>query len=134
MTPTRLLPIKNDSRNPIGNNASIPANPSLHYQKSIEKSNKLEPEKSEKLKVKNQEYLDKLRYMINYRESQLEEKKRLAQKAENDREERLKKVCAEREKSIKQKKDENKLRNVYFTLQKSRQLEIQKRRISQLKR
>jgi len=73
-------------------------------------------DRKEKLKTKNQDYLEKLRYMVSYRESQLEEKKIQLQKAEYERQEKLRKVSLDKEAKIKAKKDENNLKNVYFAL------------------
>ena len=46
-------------------------------------------EKRERLKVRNQDYIDKLRYMISYRESKISEKISQIERASSQRESRL---------------------------------------------
>ncbi|TNV77523.1 hypothetical protein FGO68_gene3451 [Halteria grandinella] len=141
--PGRNIPLKSNDRSrnvlPI-QSPSLPLNASNLMLLDIKlpsdryPDNPLKSERKERIKAKNQDYLDKLRYMVSYRESQMEERKVQLLKAEQERQEKLRKVSIEKEAKLKAKKDENNLKNVYFTLQKTRQLEQQRRRISQLKR
>jgi hypothetical protein len=75
-------------------------------------------EKREKLRVRNQEYLDKLKYMLSYRESKISEKIQQIERASSQRDHKLQQVFQYKEQKVKQRKDESQLRNVYFSIQK----------------
>ena len=75
-------------------------------------------EKREKLRVRNQEYLDKLKYMLSYRESKISEKIQQIERTSSQREHKLHQVSQYKEQKVKQRKDESQLRNVYFSIQK----------------
>lgn len=91
-------------------------------------------EKRDKLRERNMVYLDKLKHMISVRDSRIENKLKGLQMSEQLRQEKARKASLDRELKAKLKKEENQLRNVYFSLQKSRQLEEEQRKISQWKR
>lgn len=61
--------------------------------------------------------------MASYRESKLEERINELKRVETEREAQLRRKSLERQHLIMAKKDENRLRNVYFTIQKSMQLQ-----------
>ena len=91
-------------------------------------------EKREKLRVRNQEYLDKLKYMLSYRESKITEKIQQIERASTQREHKLQLVSQHREQQVRQRKDESQLRNVYFSIQKQRVVAEENRRMNLLKR
>ena len=62
------------------------------------------------------EYLDKLRYMVSFKDSQMEDKLKNIQQAEIQRDEKARKVSSDREIRGNLKKEENHLRNVYFSM------------------
>jgi hypothetical protein len=84
--------------------------------------------------VRNQDYIDKLRYMISYRESKIYEKINQIERASSQRESRIREATIKREQKIKQKKDESQLRNVYFSIQKQRVVAEENRKMNLLKR
>jgi 16S rRNA G527 N7-methylase RsmG len=59
------------------------------------------------MRVRNQEYLDKLKYMITYRESKISEKIQSIERASSQREYKLKKVAEMKEQKNKQRKDDS---------------------------
>ena len=75
-------------------------------------------EKRERLRERNQDYLDRLRYMLSYRESRVTERAQQIERATSQKEDRARQVAEMREKRAKERKEEGKLRNVYFSIQK----------------
>ena len=73
-------------------------------------------EKREKLRARNQDYLDRLQYMLSYRESRVTDRISQIQRASSQREDRVRIVAEMRDKKCKEKKEEAKLRNVYFSI------------------
>jgi len=72
--------------------------------------------------------------MISYRESKINEKIKLIERSSTQRENQLRRKAEEREMKIRAMKEESQLRNVYFSIQKSRVVEEENRRMSVLKR
>jgi hypothetical protein len=72
--------------------------------------------------------------MISYRESKINEKIKLIERSSTQRENQLRRKAEEREIKIRAMKEESQLRNVYFSIQKSRVVEEENRRMSVLKR
>jgi hypothetical protein len=64
-------------------------------------------EKRERLREKNQEYIEKLKYMISYRESRINEKIKLIEKSSTQRESQLRKKAEERELKMRALKEES---------------------------
>lgn len=75
-------------------------------------------EKREKLRVRNQDYLDRLRYLLSYRESKVTERISQIERASSQKEDRVRRVAEMREKRDRDRREEAKLRNVYFSIQK----------------
>lgn len=73
-------------------------------------------EKREKLRERNKVYLDKLKHMISVRDSHIEYKLKALQMSEQLRQEKARKASLDKEVRAQRKKEENQLRNVYFTI------------------
>jgi hypothetical protein len=76
----------------------------------------MQREKRERLREKNQEYIEKLKYMISYRESRINEKIKLIERTSTLRETQLRRKAEEREMKMRALKEESQLRNVYFSI------------------
>lgn len=73
-------------------------------------------EKREKLRERNSVYLDRLKHMISVRDSHIEYKLKALQMSEQLRQEKARKASLDKELRAQRKKEENQLRNVYFTI------------------
>lgn len=67
----------------------------------------MQREKRDRLREKNQEYIEKLKYMISYRESKINEKIKLIERSSTQRETQLRRKAEEREIKMRALKEES---------------------------
>lgn len=67
----------------------------------------MQREKRDRLREKNQEYIEKLKYMISFRESKINEKIKLIERSSTQRERQLRRKAEEREIKMRALKEES---------------------------